>query len=86
MYLFRRWITNIDILFELELEQEQVLTPYDNFLYALKAKETKKWLKGMWNKLKDKAQDQIVDIILSQGKIYGPQLIAFLIRFIPNGS
>jgi len=28
-------------LLELELEQEQ-LTPYDNFLYALKAKETKR--------------------------------------------
>ena len=27
---------------ELELEQERVLTPYDNFLYALKAKETKR--------------------------------------------
>jgi len=29
-------------LLELELEQEQVLTPFDNFLYALKAKETKR--------------------------------------------
>ncbi len=27
---------------ELELEQEQVLSPYENFLYALKAKETKR--------------------------------------------
>jgi hypothetical protein len=27
---------------ELELEQERVLTPYDNFLYALKAKEIKR--------------------------------------------
>jgi hypothetical protein len=27
---------------ELELNQEQVLSPYDNFLYALKAKETKR--------------------------------------------
>jgi len=27
---------------ELELKQEQVLTPYDNFLYALKAKETRR--------------------------------------------
>jgi hypothetical protein len=27
---------------DLEQEQEQVLTPYDNFLYALKARETKR--------------------------------------------
>ena len=27
---------------ELELEEQQILTPYDNFLYALRAKETKR--------------------------------------------
>lgn len=47
---------------------------------------TKKWLKGMWDKLKDKAQDEIVDEILSQVKIYGPQLIGFMIRLVQNGS
>jgi hypothetical protein len=32
----------LKFLLELELEQEPVLTPYDNFLYSLKAKETKR--------------------------------------------
>ena len=47
--------------------------------------ETKKWFKGMWNTFKDKAQDEIVDIILSQAKAHGPQLIGFLIRYLQSG-
>lgn len=31
-----------DCPLKLKLEQEQVLTPYDNFLYLLKPKETKR--------------------------------------------
>ena len=42
--------------------------------------ETKKWLKDIWKILKDKAQDEIADLILSEVKIYGPQLIAFIIK------
>ena len=48
--------------------------------------KTKEWFKGMWNTFKDKAQDEIVDLILSQAKTHGPQLIGFMIRFIQNGS
>ena len=32
----------LQFVFELELEEQQILTPYDNFVYALKAKETKR--------------------------------------------
>jgi len=48
--------------------------------------DTKKWLRSMWNTLKDKAQDETADLILSQVKIQGPQLIGFMIRYIQNGS
>lgn len=48
--------------------------------------KTKEWFKGMWDTFKDKAQDEIVDLILSQAKTYGPQLIGFMIRFLQNGS
>ena len=48
--------------------------------------DTKKWLRSMWNTLKDKAQDEIADLLLSQVKIQGPQLIGFMIRYIQNGS
>lgn len=48
--------------------------------------DTKKWLRSMWNTLKDKAQDETADLILSQVKIQGPQLIGFMIRYSQNGS
>lgn len=48
--------------------------------------DTKKWMRSMWKTLKDKAQDEIADLILSQVKIQGPQLIGFMIRYIQNGS
>lgn len=41
---------------------------------------TKKWLKSMWGTLKDKAQDEIADLILSEVKKHGTQLIAFVIK------
>ena len=35
-------MNGLQILLELDLEEQQILTPYDNFVYALKAKETKR--------------------------------------------
>ena len=48
--------------------------------------EAKKWLKGLWDSLKDKAQDEIADEVLSGVKTYNPQLIGFLIGLLPQQS
>jgi hypothetical protein len=35
-------VNGLQFVLELELEEQQILAPYDNFVYALKAKETKR--------------------------------------------
>jgi hypothetical protein len=44
--------------------------------------EAKTWLKGAWDKLKDKAQDEIADIILSGVRKYGTELIGIGFRLL----
>jgi hypothetical protein len=44
----------------------------------------KNWLKGIGESLKDKTQDEIADLVLSQVKVFGPQLIALLIKIVTN--
>ena len=43
------------------------------------SKTAKEWLKGLWGKLKDKAQDEIADEILKGVKSYGPQVMSMVI-------
>lgn len=58
---------------------------YDKAIDQSKAsKPSKEWLKGLWGKLKDKAQDEIADEILSGVKIYGPQVMSMVISLLNN--
>ena len=46
----------------------------------------KNWLKGIWGSLKNKAQDEIAELILSQVKVYGTSLIILVIDLIRHTS
>jgi hypothetical protein len=46
----------------------------------------KNWLKGIWESLKNKAQDEIAELILSQVKVYGPMLILLTYDLIRSSS
>lgn len=47
-------------------------------------KEIKDWLKGLWIKLKDKAKDDIADMVIDGVKIYGPSVIVLLINLLSS--
>ncbi len=49
-------------------------------------KEIKDWLKGVWKNLKDKAKDDIVDMVLDGVKIYGPSVIVVLINLLSSST
>jgi hypothetical protein len=61
---------------------------YERKIENLEANTTvKNWLKSMRKTLQDKAQDKIADLILSQVKVYGIQLIVLAIKFMfPDNS
>lgn len=46
----------------------------------------KNWLKGIWDSLKDKAQDEIAEMILSQVKVFGTPLIVLAIDLVRHAS
>ena len=49
-------------------------------------KEIKDWLKGLWKNLKDKAKDDIVDMVIDGVKIYGPSVIVVLINLLSSST
>ena len=49
-------------------------------------KEIKDWLKGLWIKLKDKAKDDIADMVIDGVKIYGPSVIVLLINLLSSST
>ncbi len=49
-------------------------------------KEIKDWLKGLWIQLKDKAKDDIADMVIDGVKIYGPSVIVLLINLLSSSA
>jgi hypothetical protein len=49
-------------------------------------KEIKDWLKSLWKNLKDKAKDDIVDMVIDGVKIYGPSVIVVLINLLSSST
>jgi hypothetical protein len=49
-------------------------------------KEIKDWLKGLWKNLEDKAEDDIVDMVIYGIKIYGPSVIVVLINLLSSSA
>jgi len=72
---------------ELELENQQILTPYDNFLYALKAKETKRQYPHRLDKflvfmgLKGTIEEKCTKLY-EFTKINGDSIQSYIIKFI----
>lgn len=56
---------------------------YEKIIEDVEGKsEAKTWLKGLWNTIKDKAQDEIADVILSGVRKHGTDLIGIGFRLI----
>ncbi len=49
-------------------------------------KEIKEWLKGLWINLKDKAEDDIVEMVIDGVKVYGPSVIVILINLLSSST